>query len=407
MINQAPTNALMGKQYRIKAFYPNFFSDELISYVSLRITKYFNDNNTLADVMGTSSNHTVDPFKHFNVAQHNENQKPDARRIYRDAIPLWLWKPFNKILSAGLIHRLAEYRFLNSLRKTDIAYLWPGSSLWLYRRVKAKGCRIVTEMINTMQSTSKMILDREYNALNIPFNHTISQQDAEKDIEAAKLSDFIFSPSPGVSDSIISAGIEESKILASSYGLKKQEILNHQRNGDGGAKLTLLFVGQICVRKGIHLLLDAWTNAHVDGKLRIVGRISPEISDLFDKYLKGCTTIEHVPYVNDLKPIYKGADIFILPSLEEGSPLVTYLALGAAMPIIASPMGAGGVITDGKEGAIVDPHDREQLIGAIQALFNSPRLRKEMSLAAGEKAEQYTWDKVAARRKKLLLEKIS
>jgi hypothetical protein len=189
MINHAPTNALMGKQYRIKAFYPNFFSDELISYVSLRITKYFNDNNTMADVMGTTSNHTVDSFKHLNVAPHNENQKPDIRRVYRDAIPLWVWKSFNKVLNANLIHRLAEYRFLNSLRKNDIAYLWPGSSLWLYHRVKAKGCRIVTEMINTMQSTSKMILEREYNALNIPFNHTISQQDAEKDIEAAKLSD--------------------------------------------------------------------------------------------------------------------------------------------------------------------------------------------------------------------------
>lgn len=396
----------MNTHYRIKAFYPNFYSDEQISYVSLRITRYLNDQNIIADVMGITSDQTVSKFKHLNI-ERIENHQPDVRRIYRDAIPLWMWKAFNKTLNVYSINRFAEQRYLASLRKNDIAYLWPGTSLWLYRKVKSKGCPIVTEMINTMQATSKRILDQEYSHLKIPSSHSISTGDAEKDVQVAKLSDYIFSPSPGVSISITSAGIDENKILASSYGLKKQEILNQHRNGDSGKKLTLLFVGQICVRKGIHLLLDAWENAGVDGKLRIVGRISPDIKDLFNNYMKKNSNIEHVPYVKDLKPIYKEADIFILPSLEEGSPLVTYLALGASLPIIVSPMGGGGVITNGKEGVIVDPHDRACLVGAIQSLFHSSQLRKEMSLAAGEKAYQYTWDKVAAQRKKLLLDKLA
>jgi glycosyltransferase involved in cell wall biosynthesis len=113
--------------------------------------------------------------------------------------------------------------------------------------------------------------------------------------------------------------------------------------------------------------------------------------------------IDHVGFVSDLHPIYSEADFFVLPSLEEGSPLVTYLALGAGLPVIASPMGSGGVITDGRQGFVVDPHDERALVNAIQTLCHDSVLRQEMAAASAVSAYQYTWHRVATRRVNLLM----
>jgi len=154
-------------------------------------------------------------------------------------------------------------------------------------------------------------------------------------------------------------------------------------------------------------LLDAWQKANVKAKLKIIGKIEPPIADLVKGYLKQNQNIEHVNFVDDLKPVYRDADIFILPSLEEGSPLVTYLALGASLPVIVSPMGGGGIIEDGKEGIIIDPHNQEELISSIRDLISDDSLRHTMAKASGKKAIEYTWDRVSKKRIEMLIQRIS
>ena len=354
----------MNGNYRIKAFYPNYFSDDLIAYVCLRIVKYFNSNNVIADVMGICSNNTVKPYKKKPIIINNGGGEITVERcIYHDAIPqILFWQTLSRVLNEKQLKVIAEWIFLRKLKKNDIAYLWPATSIKLYEKAKSLGCIIVAERINTLRSNSKKLLDKEFASLKIPVTHGIMEDTADNEIRCMELSDYIFSPSPAVTKSLSDAGISLEKVLPTSYGLKKSEILNVARDKFSTKPITAIFVGHICVRKGIHLLLNAWANSNVNGKLKIVGRIAPEIKDLFQDYLKKNPTIEHVNYVDDLKPIYEKADFFILPSLEEGSPLVTYLALGASLPVIVSPMGAGGVITDGKEGFIIDPHNEKSLI---------------------------------------------
>ena len=95
-----------------------------------------------------------------------------------------------------------------------------------------------------------------------------------------------------------------------------------------------------------------------------------------------------------------------MPSLEEGSPLVTYLALGAGLPVIVSEMGGGGIITHGREGMIIDPKDQDQFVKALTLLYNDTKMREKMAKSSKKLSSFYTWDKVASRRKKLLFEKI-
>ncbi len=111
--------------------------------------------------------------------------------------------------------------------------------------------------------------------------------------------------------------------------------------------------------------------------------------------------------MKDLKPIYKEADVFLLPSLEEGSPLVTYLALGAGLPCIVSPMGGGGVIEHNKEGFVIEPHDDLTWIESIKKISEDIDLRKRFSSNAYVKAKDYLWSTVGRKRSQLLLSRLS
>jgi len=110
----------------------------------------------------------------------------------------------------------------------------------------------------------------------------------------------------------------------------------------------------------------------------------------------------HLPYRDAIGPIYRSADVFVFPSLEEGSPLVVYEALGAGLPVLLSPMAAGDVVRDGVEGFVLDPLDQEAWVEALRTLAKDPDLRARMGRRARERAAGYTWDKVGRRRLALL-----
>jgi glycosyltransferase involved in cell wall biosynthesis len=109
---------------------------------------------------------------------------------------------------------------------------------------------------------------------------------------------------------------------------------------------------------------------------------------------------------SDIALAYREADFFAFPSLEEGSPLVTYEAMANCLPVLTSPMGAGGVARDGKDGIIVSPYDEEALVTGLQQLAGCAELRLRMSDSARERAQEFTWEKVARRRAQLVLERL-
>ena len=200
-------------------------------------------------------------------------------------------------------------------------------------------------------------------------------------------------------------GIPSSKLLKTSYGLSESAILGDLRPKHyvEPHMPTFIFVGSIGVRKGVHLLLEYWTKAKLNAKLKLVGSIEDALKPLVNQYLAD-DSIEHIPFTSDLPSIYKSADVFILPSLEEGSPLVTYMALGAGLPVIVSPMGGGGIVTDGEDGFIIDPYDENKWVECMRQLAESDELRQKLSANSKQKATNYVWDAVGTRRLNALIQ---
>ena len=367
---------------KISAYYPNYFKDYGIGHACYGLIGGMQSIGNEIRLTGIAS----DPI--FNAY------------FYSDIFPKWSKSIIYKGLSEDRIFELAETIFLKFLKKnTDIAYLWPGITLKTYKSIKNNGHKIIFEGVNTHATNIKTILNAEYARLKLPATHGITQQSTEEELEKLALSDYIYTCSPLMTAAYLDIGIPSSKLLKTSYGLSQSAILGDLRPKHylEPHMPTFIFVGSIGVRKGVHLLLEYWTKAKLNAKLKLVGSIEDALKPLVNQYLAD-DSIEHIPFTSDLPSIYKSADIFILPSLEEGSPLVTYMALGAGLPVIVSPMGGGGIIEDGENGFVIAPHDESKWIDCMRLMSESQELREKLSVHSKIKALNYVWDVVGANR---------
>jgi glycosyltransferase involved in cell wall biosynthesis len=88
---------------------------------------------------------------------------------------------------------------------------------------------------------------------------------------------------------------------------------------------------------------------------------------------------------------YTWADVFLLPSICEGSATVIYEALAAGLPVICTA-NAGSVVRDGIEGFIVSVGNYEAIADKLELLATNPELRSEMSKNARQRAKEFTLD---------------
>ena len=87
---------------------------------------------------------------------------------------------------------------------------------------------------------------------------------------------------------------------------------------------------------------------------------------------------------------YADADLFVYPSLHEGSAFATYEALASGLPVIATP-NTGSVVRDGTDGYLVPVRDVDALMAKIELLYRDAERRAAMGMAARQRAEEFTW----------------
>ena len=157
-------------------------------------------------------------------------------------------------------------------------------------------------------------------------------------------------------------------------------------------------LSDICVsEKGTHLLLRAWEKARLNGTLVLCGNIEPAIEQTCKEILSRPDVFWH-QHSPDVGRLYRQADVFVLPSLEEGSPLVTYEAMANGLPVLVSPMGSGGIARDEIDGMVISPYDDEKWVESLRKLSTDASLRRNFGKSARKRAEQFTWKKVGRRR---------
>jgi glycosyltransferase involved in cell wall biosynthesis len=310
------------------------------------------------------------------------------------AVPGWLARlPYRLVREVAT--RRSEAGFLAGLRPDEVAYLWPEASLKVHEIVAGRGNPILLEGINTRMASAKAILDAEYDRLGLAPAHGITEARIAEEEEKLALATAIFAPSRGVEAALAGAPLPPERVLASSYGVALGPPAP-ERVGPPDRPLRVLFVGTACVRKGVHHLLDAWAAGGGFGELVLAGAIEPAIRAIRAAELAR-PDVTALGFVRDVAALYREADVFVLTSLEEGDPLVTYEAAAQGLPLVVSPMGAGRIAEAGAGALMVDPHEPEAIVAALRAL-GDPEWRRALGRDARRAAEDYDWIAVGRRR---------
>ncbi len=168
---------------------------------------------------------------------------------------------------------------------------------------------------------------------------------------------------------------------------------------------VILSVARQYRRKNTSALLRAMPTIRAqvpNARLRIVGG-GPELPRLERERLSlglaGSVVISgEVPDTDAVRDEYRAADVFCLPSLQEGFGIAFLEAMASGLPIVAYRSAAiPEVIPDGEAGLLVPPDDPKALARALIRLLRDPSLRRKMGEAGRRRARQHDWEEVARR----------
>lgn len=205
------------------------------------------------------------------------------------------------------------------------------------------------------------------------------------------LADAIICPSEFVAQSLRSLGTPSEKIHLVSYGVDSSKFFREHQPWTGQRPLRLLFLGGVNLLKGIPYLYQALEHLiTTQVTLRLVGSVA--IQEPYRNLLAKRGELVGLVPRTEVQRHYAWADVFVFPSLCEGSATVTYEALAAGLPVITTP-NAGSVVRDGLEGFIVPIRDPGALAAKIDLLCGDPELLAEMSGKARKRGQEFSWQK--------------
>jgi len=154
-------------------------------------------------------------------------------------------------------------------------------------------------------------------------------------------------------------------------------------------EIALLFLGHNFKRKGLHALIRALPALHGETPWRLIvagrGRRAP--CDRLAERLGVTNRIQYIGETATPERLYAAADIFCFPSYYDPCANVVLEALASGLPVITSTSnGSGEILTQGREGFVLDPDDAAAMAEGIRAFFDSDR-RRAASRAARQLAE--------------------
>jgi len=159
--------------------------------------------------------------------------------------------------------------------------------------------------------------------------------------------------------------VTPDKIRILPFGVNVQQWQFVPRMPAPGRRLRLLFVGGDFERKGGPHLLDAFHHGLADFcELDIVTGAQPAYSGHHVRIHTGLT-----PNSPLLRKLYSDADLFVLPTRGDATPIAILEAMATGLPVITTKVGAiGELVKEGVTGHFVPPAAPQSIVEVITSL---------------------------------------
>lgn len=196
--------------------------------------------------------------------------------------------------------------------------------------------------------------------------------------------DLIVCPSDFVRQAVAECGGPVDRCVLVPYGVDARFQLP-ERNRIGGP-LRVLTIGAVGLRKGSPYVAEAARQMAGRAVFRMVGQC--HLPDPVRSRLGQLVEITGPVPRAEIFDHYAWADVFLLPSICEGSATVTYEALAAGLPVIATP-NTGSVVRDGVDGFVVPIRDPDAIVESLTFLHDHRGRLAEMSRQARARAGDF------------------
>lgn len=198
-------------------------------------------------------------------------------------------------------------------------------------------------------------------------------------------------------------GSEKTVVVSEGIDLVEWDALHRTPPVRRDDRPTILSVARQYPRKNTRLLIDAMPAicaAVPEVRLRIVGG-GPMLLSLKEQAVrlgvdKSVEFVGEVATDEAVRRKFFLADVFCLPTLQEGFGIVFLEAMAAGLPIVAARAAAvPEVVPDEEAGLLVSPHNSKELAAAVIRLLKDRDLASRLASAGKIRVRSYDWPKVA------------
>jgi glycosyltransferase involved in cell wall biosynthesis len=189
-------------------------------------------------------------------------------------------------------------------------------------------------------------------------------------------------------------------------GIEPGAIVPPERRDGGGG---ILCVGRLVHLKGQSLLVEAvgvLRRRGLDARLTLVGD-GPKRADL-ERQARRLGVADAVTFAGSvgqdrIRAFYDAADVFALPSMAEGLPVVLMEAAAAGLPSVSTRlMGIPEIVEHERTGLLITPGRLDELVAALERLLGDAEFRRRLGAEARERVvAEFDVDRSAARLREL------
>jgi glycosyltransferase involved in cell wall biosynthesis len=283
----------------------------------------------------------------------------------------------------------------------DIVHSWPQASLETFGAARELGITGVQEVPNTHTGYAFEVVARELAALHLAplrgHSHSADPEILSREEAEYRLADLLLVPSEFSRRTFLERGVPLEKLEVHRYGCDPDRFHPGPRTGrppEGGG-LTALFIGRCEPRKGLHYALRAWmeSGAAERGRMLVCGDFYPGYGAALARWLDH-PSVEVRGFVTSPEEVMRESDVLVLPSVEEGSALVTYEAQACGC-VLAVSDAAGARCEHMRHGLIHPAGDVETLTDHLRRLTRDPGLLSSLRDETRAGRDRLIWDSAA------------
>jgi glycosyltransferase involved in cell wall biosynthesis len=216
------------------------------------------------------------------------------------------------------------------------------------------------------------------------------------DLFSLRFCNKIIAVSEGIRDDLIKHGIRPSKIVAIQNAVEKgfdpmrlaeTRLEKRKALGVSDGEYVAGYVGRLSAEKGVQYLIEAASILKGKGaqfRMLIIGD-GPKRKELENLTVEKGLAREHmfVGFQNDIENWLPVLDVFVLPSLTEGTPMALLEAMAIGLPVIASDVGGvPELVENGVSGFLIPPGDSAALAEKLSTLCRNRSVRETLGQAA-------------------------